>query len=68
MEGKRILKSRPSKNCESCEFYDYDDFADVYFCRANLDQDERASFVLGHTRSCSYYRLNDEYGTVRKQN
>ena len=68
MKGKFYKKTKWSKNCESCQFYDYDEFAEVYVCRANLDQDEMAAFILGQNRSCSYYRLNDEYGTVRQQN
>ena len=66
MKGK-FYKTKWSKNCESCQFYDYDEFAEVYVCRESRP-DEMAAFILGQNCSCSYYRLNDEYGTVRQQN
>ncbi len=54
-------------NCESCEFYDYDEEYDAYVCNARLDQDEMQSFLSGSTRSCPYYRYYDEYKSVHKQ-
>ncbi len=55
-------------NCESCVFYDYDEDWDSYVCTVNLDQDELAAFLAGHTRTCPYYRFYDEYKSVQKQN
>ena len=54
-------------NCESCEFYQYDDYTDSYTCSLSLDEDEMASFVSGMTRDCKYYRYYDEYKSVQKQ-
>lgn len=54
-------------NCESCEFYDYDDEYEEYVCSARLDQDEMMSFLSGHTKGCPYYRFYDEYKSVHKQ-
>lgn len=59
-------KSRPH-NCESCEFYDYDDEYDEYVCNAQLDQDEMAKFLSKNTNRCPYYRFYDEYKSVHKQ-
>ncbi len=57
-----------SGNCESCEFYDYDEEYDAYICLCNLDEDEMASFLSRNTGRCPYYRYYDEYKSVRKQN
>ncbi len=55
------------RNCESCEFYDYDEELDAYVCDMRLDEDEMADFVGGNTGSCPYYRFYDEYKSVHKQ-
>ncbi len=54
-------------NCESCEFYDYDEEYEEYVCTARLDQDEMASFLGSRTKRCPYYRFYDEYKSVHKQ-
>lgn len=60
----RTVKSTP---CESCEFYDQDEYGE-YSCIMNLDEDEFASFAVGNTGACPYYRFYDEYKFVQKQN
>ncbi|MBR6880954.1 MAG: hypothetical protein IKN14_07735 [Clostridiales bacterium] len=54
-------------NCESCCFYCWDDEAEGYFCDVNFDEDEFARMEMKGNKDCPYYRLNDEYGTVRHQ-
>ena len=54
-------------NCESCEFYDWDDDFDAYVCTMNLDEDEMLRFLHGENASCPYYRFYDEYKSVHKQ-
>ena len=54
-------------SCESCEFYEYDEYTDSYTCNMKLDEDEMASFISGRTRACPYYRFYDEYKSVQKQ-
>ena len=66
MSGITSKKSHAA-NCESCEFYDYDEDLDAYVCNVNLDQDEMLNFIGGNTRSCPYYRFYDEYKSVHKQ-
>ncbi len=61
-------KKRRQSNCESCEFYDYDEFYESYSCRVNLDQDDQIRFISGDSASCPYYRYYDEYKSVQKQN
>ena len=55
-------------SCESCEFYQYDEYTDTYSCSLSLDEDEMADYVSGLTRDCKYYRFYDEYKSVQKQN
>ena len=62
MQDKKI-----QSNCESCEFYDYDEDMDAYVCFVSLDEDEMADFIGRNTRSCPYYRFYDEYKSVHKQ-
>ena len=54
-------------SCESCEFYQYDDYTDSYTCTLNLDEDEMQGFLSSNTNSCHYYRFYDEYKSVQKQ-
>jgi hypothetical protein len=61
-------KKRVVGNCETCEFYDYDEEYDAYVCTQSLDQDEMADFLGHNTAGCPYYRFHDEYKSVQKQN
>ena len=56
-----------ASNCESCEFYDYDEYYEDYTCSMRLDEDEMRRFLGGDTASCPYYRYYDEYKSVHKQ-
>ncbi|MEI3506788.1 MAG: DUF6472 family protein [Anaerotignum faecicola] len=39
-----------------------------YFCEVNLDEDEMEKFLTDSFQGgCPYYRLEDEYRTVRKR-
>ena len=60
-------KKKPVGTCETCVFYDYDEDYDSYECSVNLDQDELAHFLSGHTTACPFYRFYDEYKSVQKQ-
>lgn len=53
--------------CESCEFYDYDEYTDSYSCSLSLDEDEMVEYMAGYTRECKYYKYYDEYKSVHKQ-
>lgn len=54
--------------CESCVYYDYDEWYGENVCRADLDEDESIDFLHGQAGSCPLYRYYDEYKSVRKQN
>ena len=66
MDFSKYAPKRAS-SCESCEFYQYDEYTDSYSCTMSLDEDEMASYVSGLTRECKYYRFYDEYKSVAKQ-
>ena len=57
----------PASNCESCEFYDYDEVYEQYVCAVKLDEDEMYRFLTRRTARCPYYRFYDEYKSVHKQ-
>jgi len=54
-------------SCESCEFYEYDEYTDSYSCNLALDEDEMGALLSGRVRECPYYRYYDEYKSVHKQ-
>ena len=54
-------------SCESCEFYEYDEYTDSYGCNLNLDEDDMIDFLGGRTNECPYYRYYDEYKSVHRQ-
>ena len=63
-------------DCEHCVFWIYDEENDEDFCEYDFDEDELqnarhagAPYTgTSATPVCPYFRLYDEYGTVRKQN
>jgi hypothetical protein len=55
-------------NCDNCVYYDFDDDLNYYICMMNLDQDEMEKFVSYTFDNCPYFKLYDEYKTVKKQN
>lgn len=59
--------TKNSGSCESCEFYDCDEYTGEYSCILSLDEDEMGSFLAGRTNQCHYYRYYDEYKSVNKQ-
>jgi hypothetical protein len=61
------MATKGDGKCESCEFYDYDEYLDAYVCDLKLDEDEMVDFLSGNTRRCPYYRFYDEYKSVHKQ-
>ena len=59
--------TKQSGGCDSCEYYDYDEYTDSYCCTLSLDEDEMVSFLGGNTAGCHYYKFYDEYKSVNKQ-
>lgn len=54
--------------CDTCSNYIYDEELDEYVCDINVDEDEYARFLNDSNYNCTFYRLDDEYKTVKKQN
>ena len=54
--------------CETCNNYVYDEEGEYYVCEMQLDEDEAMRFMTGQTRSCPYYRSNNDYEIVKHQN
>ena len=48
--------------------YYFDDELEEYCCDINLDEDEMMRFLTTPNYHCPYFRLDDEYGIVKKQN
>ncbi len=59
--------TKVASSCESCEYYDYDEYTGEYSCTLSLDEDEASSLFEGRTRGCHYYKFYDEYKSVNKQ-
>ena len=55
-------------NCENCTYFIYDENYEEYICYVDMDEDEMMRFMQSPSYECPYFRLYDEYGTVRKQN
>ena len=66
MDFSKYTKNKGG-SCESCEFYQYDEYTDSYTCTLSLDEDEMSDFLSGMTRECRYYRFYDEYKSVQRQ-
>ena len=66
LDFSKYTPKTPS-NCESCEFYVYDEYTEEYSCSLSLDEDEMTDFLRRNTTECHYYRYYDEYKSVNKQ-
>ena len=62
-----IVVNGDNMNCENCVNYIYDEDTEEYVCTANLDEDEYVRLLSSNFKGCPYFRLDDEYGIVRKQ-
>ena len=59
-------KKAMESNCDSCEFFDWDDDMQENVCILNLDEDEYYRMVS--SSRCPFYKFYDEYKTVQRQN
>ncbi|MCR5484267.1 MAG: DUF6472 family protein [Clostridiales bacterium] len=57
-----------NKNCEYCMNFIYDEEFEDYVCDIDLDMDEAERFSNGSFDNCPYFRINNEYKIVEKQN
>lgn len=61
-------KKKAGSCCETCVNYVFDEDWESYSCMVNLDEDEMYRFLNEPNYGCPYYKLDDEYAVVRKQN
>lgn len=57
-----------TQNCDMCVNFVYDEDCDGYICLADMDEDDYLRFASNGSSACPFFRLDDEYGIVRKQN
>ncbi len=55
-------------NCEMCSNFCYDEDVDGYICLVNMDEDDYMRYIVSSDNKCPFFRLDDEYAIVRKQN
>lgn len=55
-------------NCEFCVYYQYNEYYDCYECMVNLDEDDMERFMHSSVYNCPYFKYNDDYKIVEKQN
>ena len=54
--------------CDTCNNNVYDEELEDYCCVVDLDEDEIYRLMNEPRFSCPYYRSDDDYAIVRKQN
>jgi len=55
-----------ANNCDTCEFYNYDENLGENVCTVNLDEDEYYRMMT--SAKCPFYKYYNEYKSVQKQN
>ena len=54
-------------SCDSCNYYEYDEEDEAYYCSVDMDEDDYGRLVSGHYRECPFYVSNNEYEIVKHQ-
>ncbi|MBR1750598.1 MAG: hypothetical protein IJ740_20080 [Ruminococcus sp.] len=62
------MAKKKATDCESCINLVYDEELGCDTCLVEVDEDEYYRMYNDPVYVCPYYRLDDEYGVVRKQN
>ena len=66
--GERKLSKESRTSCETCTYYIYDEEYECYLCDKNMDEDDYMRYIVSSERECPFFKLDDEYAIVRKQN
>lgn len=53
--------------CEMCVHFDFDEEIEESFCSIAFDQDEISRYYTDSKYKCPYFKLYNEYDTVKKQ-
>lgn len=62
------MNKKPAPKCETCLYFEYDEWYADYVCTVSMDMDEMERLSYTKYTTCPYYKDGDEYKTVRKQN
>lgn len=64
------MKKKANKytSCDTCNNNVYDEETECWCCEVDLDEDEVYRLMNEPHYSCPYYRSDDDYAIVRKQN
>lgn len=68
MKKKKNSDAAFASNCETCEFFDWDEDIGDYICTADIDEDDMYRLTENPHARCPFYKYYDEYKSVRKQN
>ncbi|WP_196814185.1 MULTISPECIES: DUF6472 family protein [unclassified Butyrivibrio] len=53
--------------CDECNYYEYDEDDDAYYCSVDMDEDDYARLMGNSRNECPYYQNNNEYEVVKHQ-
>ncbi|MBR0087732.1 MAG: hypothetical protein IJL98_08355 [Lachnospiraceae bacterium] len=53
--------------CDTCNYYEYDENDEAYYCSVDMDEDDYGRLISGAYRECPYYTSNNEYEIVKHQ-
>ena len=54
--------------CDYCLNNEYDEQLGEYTCTVDMDMDDMERFLFGRQKSCPFFRIDNEYKIVEKQN
>ncbi len=57
-----------SDRCEDCLNFEYDDEYNEYVCTVDMDMDDLVRIMSDKRSVCPFFRINNEYKIVEKQN
>ncbi|MCQ2462613.1 MAG: DUF6472 family protein [Clostridia bacterium] len=57
-----------SNSCDYCLNNEYDEELDDYVCSVEMDMDDMERFSYSQNRECPFFRINNEYKIVERQN
>jgi hypothetical protein len=63
-----VVKTVADSSCDTCTYFVFDEDYDGYVCLADMDEDDYIRFQGLKDKGCPFYRLDDEYKIVRRQN
>lgn len=64
-----MRKKETAVSCDLCMYYSYDEEYDCFTCEVGdwMDEDDVWHMMSEGSKSCPYFRMDDEYQIVKKQ-